>query len=103
VGDYDEQLKRYCIMKAIRQQEEEEMEMFFFSDEEDEGESANVLPFLLVVGAVLWVIDKIDKEVRAFLSIPWVSQYVKPYLTWGNLFVVLLVWLFIRYMRGRNK
>lgn len=107
MGSYDEELKRYCMMKAIEQRKEEDMWMIeetepLFSANSSE-ETVNTLPVLLAIGGILWVIDKIEKGVRAFLAVPWIHQYVRPYLTFGNFFVLAVVWLFIRHMRSGNK
>jgi len=103
---YGEELKRHCIMMAIKRKQEEEKKIeeelnaLFHEECEQVCRDTNALPVLLLIGGVLWIIDQIDRIVRGFLAVSWVKEYICPFLTVGNFLVLIMVWLFIRYMRG---
>ncbi|NPV44826.1 MAG: hypothetical protein HPY70_12770 [Firmicutes bacterium] len=108
MGDYNEELKRYCMMLAVKQREEEEEEMrrslasMSYRKEEETGNPGAGLLMLLAMGGVLWVIDKVDRTLTKFMKAPLISEYVEPFLTTENVVWIFIIGLIVRYMYMRG-
>ncbi|MBA1337201.1 MAG: hypothetical protein HPY66_3638 [Firmicutes bacterium] len=108
MGDYNEELKRYCMMLAVKQREEEEEEMrrslasMSCREEEETGDPGAGLLMLLAIGGALWVIDKVDRALTKFMKEPLISEYVAPFMTTENVVWIFIIGLIARhvYMRG---
>ncbi len=106
MGNYDEELKRHCMMLAVRQRQEEEEELkkslssMFSQRTEENGSPGYGLLMLLAMGGVLWVIDKVDKALIKFMKLPWVREYLILFLTVENLVCIFVAWFIIRRMRS---
>jgi hypothetical protein len=108
MGDYNEELKRYCMMLAVKQRQEEEEELkrslasMFDREEEETGDPGAGLLMLLALGGALWVIDKIDRALIKFMKTPLIREYIVPFLTVENVVCIFIVGLFIRHMYMRS-
>lgn len=108
MGDYNEELKRHCMMLAVKQRQEEEEELrrslasVSYRKEEETGNSGDGLLMLLAIGSALWVIDKAGRALTKIMKAPLISEYIAPFLTAGNVACIFIIGLIIRhmYMRG---